>query len=89
VSGRRQRWEWRGQDLRCRLTVSAIYPRSEAVSLSNDGFNKTRLLRIIPEHDANLADRGVDTVVDVQKNALTPKALSNLFAGHQFAMPLE
>jgi hypothetical protein len=80
LSGGWQRWDWRGQDLRCRLAVAATYRRSEAVSLSDDSFNKAGLLRVVPEHDPNLADRGVNTVVDVQKNALTPKAFGNLFA---------
>ncbi|HEY2235278.1 MAG TPA: hypothetical protein VGK01_17535 [Candidatus Angelobacter sp.] len=79
----------RGFDLRRRIAVAATYRRSEAISLANDSFNETRLFRIVPEHHADLADSGVNAVVDVEKNVLAPKAFSNLFAGYQFAVPLE
>jgi hypothetical protein len=78
-----------GFDLRGRLPVAATYGRSEAVSLPNDSFNETRLFRVIPEHYADLPDSSVNAVVDVEKNAFSPKALSNLFAGYQFAVSLE
>ena len=71
------------------MAIAAGYRGGKAVSPANYGFDKTGLLGVVPERSANLADRHVDAVVDINENVLAPKALSDLLAGYQFPGPFD
>src|SRR5277367_2168633 len=59
---------------------SAIFDSSdEPVSLAGDGLDKARLLSIIPEHLPDPADGGIDAVVGVEENTLSPDPFDDLF----------
>ena len=65
------------------VTLSLDHSRDEPVSSPCDGLHEAWPFRIVLEHTANLADRGVDAIVGVKKNVPTPDSLDDLFAGDQ------
>src|ERR1700731_1650278 len=64
------------------------YLRDEPVSPPRDGLDEARLLRIILQHMANLADGRVDAVVSIEEYIRTPDPLDDLVPGDQLASPL-
>jgi hypothetical protein len=58
----------------------------EAITLADDRLQKLRLHGVIVECHANLADRGIDALLDVHKNIFTPKDVGNLLARDQLAL---
>jgi len=60
----------------------------KAISLADDCFYKPRFLRVITQHEADLANSRVDAVVYFDKNVLTPKTIGDLFAGDQLSLAL-
>jgi hypothetical protein len=57
--------------------------RIEAIALCRHGVQKTRILRIIFQSQANLADRGIDGIVRIDKDMLTPYAIKDFPPRHQ------
>src|SRR6266851_1938915 len=55
----------------------------EAVSPAGDGLYESRLLGVVLEYLANLADSGVDAVVGVEEDVLAPNPFDDLVAGHE------
>jgi len=52
--------------------------RDEPVSPAGDGLDEVRVLRVVSQHLPDLADRVVNAVIRVEKNALAPDSLDNL-----------
>jgi hypothetical protein len=65
---------------RFRIPVATDDWSGKAVSPSDHGFYETRLLRIISQHHADLADGDVDAVIDLNEHVLAPEALRDLIA---------
>jgi len=68
--------------LRVRIAIVRNYWGRKAVSLPYHCFYELGLLRVVPEHDADFADSGVNAVVDIKEDALAPEAASDLLAGY-------
>jgi len=71
------------------IAIAADYGGGEAISPSDYGFHKARLLRIVLQHGTYLADGDVDAVIDIEENIFSPEVLCNLVAGYQLAGPLD
>lgn len=57
--------------------------RLESVSLSEHGFDVSRILWTFAKRTANLPDRCIDTVVGIEKDVFPPKALNDLIPADQ------
>jgi hypothetical protein len=68
--------------LRVGIPIVADHRGGKAVSLPHHSFYELRLLRVVPQHNANLADSGVNAVIDIKEDTLAPKAPSDLLAGY-------
>jgi hypothetical protein len=66
--------------LRIRIPIATGHRGGKAVSLPDYGFYESRLLRIIPQHHADLADSSVDAVIDIKEDVLAPKATGYVVA---------
>jgi hypothetical protein len=75
--------------LRLGIPIAADHRRGKAVSPSHYSFQETGLLGVVPQHQTDLADRSVDTVIDIVERVLAPKALGDLVAGYQLPVPFE
>jgi hypothetical protein len=56
----------------------------EAVALADDGLDETGFLRVIAESHADLADRGIDAVIDIDEDVLAPEAGRDFLSGDEF-----
>jgi hypothetical protein len=63
-----------------RIPIVADHRGGEAVSLPDYGFYESRLLRVVAQCYADLADSSVDAVIDVEEDVLAPEAPGNLLA---------
>jgi hypothetical protein len=78
VDGGNRWWAWLGSlpD----VCFGGIYDWSDkTISLAADGLNEAGGIGIVFQGLADLADGGVDAVVGVEEDILTPDALDNLF----------
>src|SRR5664280_1744693 len=73
--------------LRAGITIGTGHRGGKAVSLPHHGFYETRLLRVVPQHQTDLADSSVNTVIDVKEYVLAPKALGDFVPRHQYPTP--
>ena len=73
-----RRWEW--LHLRVGIAILGDDGGSKAVSLPYHSFYELRLFRVVPQHNADFADSGVNAVVDIKEDILAPEAASNLVA---------
>src|SRR5262249_1295690 len=66
----------------CRIgvRVATRYRSGEAVAFADNGFKESGLLRVITQRPANLADSGVDAVIDINEDVLAPNLASDLLA---------
>jgi len=67
-------------DPRFRIPVATDDWSGKAVSPSDHCFYETGSLRVISQHDADLADSDVNAVIDLNENVLTPETLRDLIA---------
>src|SRR5664280_1089603 len=74
--------------LRVGVPIAGDHRRSKAVPLAHHGCYEARLLRVVPQRQADLADCGVDAVNDIDEDVLAPQALGDLFARDQLPAPL-
>jgi hypothetical protein len=70
------------------IAILANYLGDKAISLSNHGFYKTGRIRVIAQNSADFSNGGVNAVVDIEKDILTPKLVGDLLARYQLAAPL-
>ena len=82
-------WRWQWLHLPVGVPIATDHRSSETISFPNHGFYETRLVRVIPQHHADLADSDVDAVIGIKENVLTPKVLSDLVARYEFPVPLD
>jgi hypothetical protein len=69
---------------------SILLDRSdEPVAFAGDRLDETRLLRIVPQDQAELPDRGVDTVVHVNENFRAPDSFDDLLARDELSPPFD
>jgi hypothetical protein len=61
--------------------------RDEPVSLADNRLNIGGVLRCITQAHPDLANRRIDSLIDIEVDALPPKALDHLFPGYQFPLP--
>ncbi len=61
----------------------------EPITLGRYRLDVSRARRVVPQGTANLADRGVQRVVDVQHDIPPPDALGDLLAEHELPSPLD
>jgi len=71
-----------------RIAIPADHRRSKPISLSQHGFDITRLLGGVPQRLPELADSRIDTVVNVDEDVLSPEVLGDLIARHQLPASL-
>jgi hypothetical protein len=71
------------------IPVAADHRGGKAVSPPHHGFYETRLLGVVPQRQADLADGSVNAMVDVVESVLAPKALGDLLARHQLPASLD
>src|SRR5215471_1594158 len=69
---------------RIRISVAANVS-DETISSSYYRLEVLRLPRIVLQGHADLADRGVNSLFDVDENVFAPKGGCNLLAGHELA----
>ena len=60
----------------------------ETVSPAGEGFDETRLLRIVFQDLTDFADGAVDAVVGIEKDVFAPDFLGDFFAGDELAFLL-
>src|SRR5579859_959962 len=60
--------------------------RHEPVSASHDGLQILRLRRIVLQGPADLSDRGIDALLDVDEDILAPQFAGDLLPRHKLAM---
>ena len=58
----------------------------EAVSPADHRLQIFRLRRIIFQGHAYFADRGIDSLFDIDENILAPQGIGDLLASHQLAL---
>src|SRR5690348_11471344 len=63
--------------------------RNEAVAFADYGPNETWLDIIIIQGDTNLADRGVNSLFDIDEEILTPQFRGNLLAGQNVGLIID
>ena len=71
------------------IPVAADHGGGKAVPPPHHGFYETRLLWIVPQDHADLADCRVNTVINIKEDILAPEALGDLLAGYQPAAPFD
>src|SRR5579859_1708068 len=62
--------------------------RHQPVTLAENGLQNSRVLRVILQGHANLADGRIDSLPGIHKHIVSPKPLDNFFAGNQLAFLL-
>src|SRR5208337_1082143 len=77
-SGRFRTRTWSVGGLLCRGTYLG-YGRDKPVSLAGNGLYEARLIGIVSQHLADLADGAINAVVGIQKDAFAPDTLNDLF----------
>ncbi len=60
--------------------------RDEAVALSRDGLDDTRLFRVVLQGLSKLSDCSVDAVVDIKVDVLAPDLPGDLFPGDELSV---
>jgi hypothetical protein len=70
---------------RSRLSRRNRRLHDEAIAEAGDGLDEARVIGVVVEGVADLADRAVDAVVGVGEDALAPDLLHDLLAAHQLA----
>ncbi len=82
---------WRREWLRLRtgIPIAAGHRGGKAVSPSHYGFYETGLVGVVAQRQADLADRCVNSMIDIVKGVFAPKALGDFLAGNQLAAPLD
>jgi hypothetical protein len=66
-----------------------IYPRDwryEPIAFSRDRLHKSRLIRIITQHQADLPDEAVYAMLGINEDAIRPQAFSNLRPADELAI---
>jgi hypothetical protein len=80
---------WPGETCGLRLLIGLLSDiGEESVASPRNCLNKARVLRGIPQRIPYLADRLIETVVEIYDRA-RPKLLPYLLARHQLSGPLE
>src|ERR1700751_2901647 len=61
---------------------------SEPVSLTNNSFQDTWFLGVIPQRCAELMDSSIDPMTSIDENIIAPQALDDLFSRDETALVL-
>ena len=65
-----------------------IHPRDrryEPIAFSCDRLHESRLIRIIPQHQADLPDKAIDAMLGINEDSIRPQAFSNLSPSDELA----
>ena len=57
----------------------------KAVTFSNYGFDVSGLIGIVDQNVADLADRGIDSVLEVNEGVVGPQSVTQLLASDHFS----
>jgi hypothetical protein len=66
-----------------------LNPGDEAIAALGERFDELRICGGVAQGFANLVDRGVETVVEVDESAVGPEGLLDFGAGNEFARAAE
>src|SRR5579884_634428 len=87
-SGSAFRCLWRRSGCFCRGS-GLDYRSNESITLSCDRLNETRVLGIVSQRLSHLAYSGVDAVVAIEINVLSPDPPQDLFPADELAPVLD